>query len=259
MRLPRQASPGFAGLLLALALAAAGCRGPAAARSAAPLRVGVAADSPPLAFRQDGRWTGVEADFARAFAARLGLRPVFVPLPPAQLEEALLHGKVDLLMAGIAITEDRRVRMDFASPYLVVGQAVLVRAPDLMRVNTAIKIRAARARAGVVAGSAGDRLVSGYFPHADRQPFPDLDAAADALRQGRIDMVVHDAPALWWLALRHEPQLAVAPPLFAKEELAWAFRRGSVSLRESANQALAAWRQDGTLETILRRWLPVSP
>ncbi|MGD9613288.1 MAG: hypothetical protein AB7V22_10375 [Kiritimatiellia bacterium] len=40
--------------------------------------------------------------------------------------------------------------------------------------------------------------------------------------------------------------------------MAWAFRRGSVALRESANEALAVWQKDGTLESILRRWIPYS-
>ena len=58
----------------------------------------------------------------------------------------------------------------------------------------------------------------------------------------KIDLLVYDAPAAWWISLRHEPALALAPDLFAREEVAWAFRRGSVALRESANQALADWQ-----------------
>lgn len=257
MRIPRQASARI-GLVLWLALAAGGCRSPGPRPlSGPPLRIGVVEDAPPMVFRQDRRWRGVEADLGRALAARLGLRPVFVAYPPDQLETALLDGKVDLLMAGLAITEDRRVRVDFANPYLVVGQSVLVRSQELMRVNTPIKIYSVRARVGVVDGSAGDRLVSRYFTQAIRHPFPGADEAVEALRRNQVDMWVHDAPALSWIA-RNEPGLVVAPPLFAKEEIAWAFRRSSVSLRESANQALADWRKDGTLEAILRHWIPVS-
>lgn len=257
MRIPRQASARI-GLALWLVLAAAGCRSPGPrAPAGPPLRIGVVEDAPPLVFRQDRRWSGLEAELGRALATRLGQRAVFVAFPPVQLETALLDGKVDVLMAGFAITEDRRVRMDFANPYLVVGQSVLVRSQELMRVNTPIKIYSIRARVGVVAGSAGDRLVSRYFTQAIRHPFPHADEALEALRRSQIDMVVHDAPALWWIA-RNEPALAVAPPLFAKEEIGWAFRRSSVSLRESANQALVDWRKDGTLEAILRRWIPVS-
>jgi len=253
-------SPG--NLLLALGLAwglVSGCRSSAPSEPPpAPLRIGVVADSPPLVFRQKGRWTGLEADLGRALAARLGMKPVFIAYPPHRLSSALLDQKVDILMAGLAITGERRVQMDFSSPYLVVGQAALVRAADISRYNTPIKIRSAKARIGVIEGSAGDPLVSRYFLNANRIPFPDADQAIDALRQDQIDLLIHDAPALWWLSLRHAPSLAIAPALFAREEIAWAFRRSSVALRGEANQALADWQKDGTLETILQRWIPFS-
>ena len=238
-------------------LLASGCQ---SARNAfqSPLRIGVVADSPPLVFRQNGQWSGVEADLGRALANRLGLKPVFVAYPPDRLQTALLDGHVDILMAGMTLTEERRVQMDFSTPYLVVGQSALVRAPDLARYNTPIKIRSAQARVGVVGGSPGDRFVSRYFTNASRIAFPDAGQAVTALQEHQIDMLIYDAPAVWWLSLRHEPSLSIAPALFAREEVAWAFRQSSVSLRESANRALAEWQKDGTLESILQRWIPFS-
>ena len=253
---PRPAARRAVLALLAVALAA-GCQALRPAPSG-ELRIGVAADSPPLFFRQGRRASGLEADLGRAFAARLGLKPAFVALAPAELEAALLGGQIDVLMGGTTLTEERRVRMDFAAPYLVVGQAVLIRAADLPRANTAIKIRSADVRVGTVAGSAGDAYVARYFTRATRAAYPDPAAAVAALRAGQIDLVVYDGPAVWWLALQHRPDLVLAPALFDRAEVAWAFRRGSVSLRESANEALAAWQQDGTLEALLKRWLPVS-
>ena len=247
------------GLTLGLAFAA-GCRSarPSAAPARPPLRIGVVADAPPLIFRHHGTWTGAEADLGRALADRLGMKPVFVACPAERLTDALLGGRVDILMAGLAVTDERRIRLDFASPYLVVGQAALIRAEDLLRFNTEIKIRTARSRAGVVADSAGDRLVSRYFSRAERIVFPRAAEAVDALLASQIDMLIHDAPAAWWLSLSRAERLSVAPALFAREEIAWAFRRGSVTLRESANRALADWEKDGTLESILRRWIPFS-
>lgn len=253
---PRPAARRAVLALLAVALAA-GCQALRPAPSG-ELRIGVAADSPPLFFRQGRRASGLEADLGRAFAARLGLKPAFVALAPAELEAALLGGQIDVLMGGTTLTEERRVRMDFAAPYLVVGQAALIRAADLPRANTAIKIRSADVRVGTVAGSAGDAYVARYFTRATRVSYPDPAAAAEALRAGQVDLVVYDGPAVWWLALQHRPDLVLAPALFDRAEVAWAFRRGSVSLRESANEALAAWQQDGTLEALLKRWLPVS-
>jgi ABC-type amino acid transport substrate-binding protein len=247
--------------LTLLAGLASGCRSTDFARSSSgipSLRIGTVEDAPPLIFRQKGGWVGLEADLGRALADRLGMKPVFVPLSPPTLSSALLEGKVDILMAGIAISEERRVQMDFSSPYLVVGQVALIRPADILRFNTEIKIRSTRDRVGVVVGTTGDRLVSRYFTNAARVAFNDADDAANALRQGQIDLLIYDAPAALWQSLRHEKQLAIAPALFAREEIAWGFRRGSVALREAANRALSDWQKDGTLESILQRWIPFS-
>ena len=257
-----QLRPRHLGLALGLAVAAAavvGCRSPLSPRppTRAALRIGTVAESPPMAFRLKGRWTGLEIDLGRALAKRLDMKPVFVAVSPDQLAPALLDGHVDILMAGLSITEERRVQMDFSTPYLVVGQTALLRTADRLRYTTEIKIRAATGRVGAVTGSSGDRHAARYFTHATRVEFPSAEKAIAALRQDQIDLLVHDAPALWWLA-QHQQGLALAPVLFAREEVAWGFRRGSVTLREAANQALAQWQEDGTLEATLHKWIPVS-
>ena len=247
----------FAPSLLLALLLAGGCRSAALERPDV-LRIGTLADSPPIAFRQNGNWCGWEADFGRALATRLGMKPVFVACPADQLSSALLAGKVDVLMAGLAIDDTRRTQMDFSTPYLVVGQTAIVRSEDLLRFNTEIKVRAVQAPVGVIRNSPGDDLVSRYFAQAERIAFPDVDLAVEALLQKKVDLVVHDAPAAWWLSLRHPGKLSLAPVLLAREEAAWAFRRSSVRLRESANQALADWQKDGTIDSIFRRWIPFS-
>ncbi|HRV31978.1 MAG TPA: transporter substrate-binding domain-containing protein, partial [Kiritimatiellia bacterium] len=134
------------------ALSATSCRSLLSRPQPQPvLRIGIVPDSPPLAFRQKRQWCGVEADLGRALAQRLDMRPVFIATPPARLADNLLSGKVDILMAGLTVTEERRTQMDFATPYVSVGQAAIIRAEDRLRYNTAIKIRTARTRVGAIA------------------------------------------------------------------------------------------------------------
>lgn len=241
------------------ALSATSCRSLLSRPQPQPvLRIGIVPDSPPLAFRQKRQWCGVEADLGRALAQRLDMRPVFIATPPARLADNLLSGKVDILMAGLTVTEERRTQMDFATPYVSVGQAAIIRAEDRLRYNTAIKIRTARTRVGAVADSPGARLVATYFANAELVPFPAAAPAVAALREKKIDVFIHDGPEAWWLTLAHPEQLVLAPSVFAREDVAWAFRPSSIFLRQQANHALADWQKDGTLEAILKRWLPVS-
>ena len=247
----------LAGAALILA-ALAGCRSADSARKPPDLRIGVRENAAPLVFRERNRWQGLEADLARLLAGRLEMRPVFVALPGDQLPAALLAGKVDVLMAGLPVREELRTEMDFATPYLVVGQAALVRTGDLRRFNTAIKIRSVQGPVAVRPDTDGARFVARYFSRAESIAFDRTPAAVQALLDGQVMLVFDDAPALWWTALQYSGQVAVAPALFDRREIAWAFRRGSVSLREAANAALADWQRDGTLENVLRRWIPFS-
>lgn len=245
------------GLALGLSLIS-GCRSTPEPPPVTPLRIGVVQNSPPLIFRVKRRWKGVEAELGRALAARLNKKPVFIPFPSDQLTRALLDGKVDILMAGLAVTEQRRVQMDFSTPYLVTGQAALIRPTEQYRYSTKIKIRSTRNRVGVIHGSRADDLVTRYFANATRVPFETRETAVEALQNKEIDLWVGDAPLVWWTTQHESPQLGIAPVLFAKEELGWAFRRGSVTLREAANEALLDWQKDGTLEMVLGRWIPFS-
>jgi polar amino acid transport system substrate-binding protein len=229
-----------------------------ASKAVPPLRIGVMDDSPPLIFREKRRWKGVEAELGRALAARLDKKAVFSAFPPEQLTQALLDGKVDILMAGLAITEERRVQMDFSSPYLVVGQAALIRPTEAFRYSTKIKIRSTRNRVGVIHASRADDLVTRYFVNATRVPYANREKVVEALQNNEVALWVGDAPLIWWTAQHTSSPLGIAPVLFAKEELGWAFRRGSVTLREAANEALLDWQKDGTLEMVLGRWIPFS-
>ena len=131
-------------------MALAGCRSTAgtALWSRAPvLRIGTLTHAPPMAYRDGRHWRGLEIDLARAYARQTGLRPLFVGLEPDELIPALLRGDVDVLMAGLPMTEANRTRVDFAQPYLTVGLTALARQSDAWLFNTGIKIRSARARA----------------------------------------------------------------------------------------------------------------
>jgi len=245
------------GLGISLSFLAA-CRSPDSATisSAPPLRIGVVQNTPPLIFREKRRWKGIEAELGRALAVRLNRTPVFIPFPPDQLTRALLDGKVDILMAGVVATEQRRVQMDFSSPYLVTGQAALIRPTEEYRYSTKIKIRSTHNRVGVLLDSRADELVTRYFVNAKRIPFANREDAVRALQKKEVDLWIGDASLVWWTAQHERSSLGMAPVLFAKEELSWAFRRGSVTLREAANDALLDWQKDGTLEMVLRRWIP---
>ena len=222
------------------------------------LRVGTVADVPPLAFVRDGKWFGFEADCAEALADRLGRRLEWRAYPPGALETALRNGEIDIAMAGLAVTPALRATLDFSRPYLAAGLAVLARAGRASRYPTAQDVHAAAVSVGVLRASRAEAYARRYLPRANLRVFDSADDAVAALRDGQTELYLDEAPRLWTYARRDPARLGLAPAQMDRVEYAWAFPTGIPGLREAANRALDDWLQNGTLDLMLRTWLPVT-
>lgn len=222
-----------------------------------PLRVGVAASNPPLAFMEDGRIVGVEADFANEFATFLGRPLEWHNMELSQLIPALLAEEVDIIMTGLSITESRALRVKYAQPYLRIGQMPLVRKTDRAHYADPLEFLNTKARVGMLDGSTGEALVRDNFVYAEKLPFLKIREAATALKRGDLDIVIVDSPIVWWLAA-NDSNLEAVPVELSEEFLAWAVRPEDTDLLESANLFLESRRVDGRLVETVRKWMPDS-
>ncbi len=221
------------------------------------LRVGVSANSPPMIFKQAGDYTGIEAELARGLGDALGMNIQFVECPWNELIPALLDGKFDIIMSGMTITEQRSVRIAFTSPYLTAGQMCLLRNELRNRYPTTAAVRFTTMRVGTRKGTTGDFLVQQNLTLAEKEPFANSTKGAEALLDGRIDLFVDDAPIIWWLAATYETKGITTLPFFlTREEIAWGVRKDNTMLLASANRFIEAWKQNGRLRELLKRWMP---
>jgi len=219
--------------------------------------VGVCANSPPLIFKQDSRITGLEAELAAALAQEMGKSLHFVELKWDGLIPALLDKRIDIIMSGMSITQARQVRMAFSNPYLTVGQMALVRGEDVKKYPSAIAIIYCKETVGTEKATTGEFLVQQRFRNARRESFNSPEKAAMALVNGKIDMLVHDAPVVWWLASEKESQGLVPVPVFLTEErIAWGLRYEDAELLKKTNAFIKKWRDNAMLEGTIKRWIP---
>ena len=227
---------------------------------AAPvLRVGVFPEAPPMAFVQEGQLTGLSVALAQSLGEALG-RPVrFVPLEWRGLIPALADGRIDMITSGMTITRSREFEVAFADPYLTTGLAALVRPGDMKRYGTPAAIMGMTGGIGVVDGTTGEAFVRERCPSAAVAVYPRLQDAVQELGQRRVDVVVAGAHLLTWFAARNEGLVAGMWTRMTTEQLAWGFRPTDQALRTAANAVLARWRDDGTLDRQVQRWLPGWP
>ncbi|WP_269540161.1 transporter substrate-binding domain-containing protein [Cerasicoccus fimbriatus] len=221
------------------------------------LRVGINPEQPPLIFVHEERIVGLEADLARAFAVDLGVPLNFVVMEWDELIPALVAGKIDIIMSGMSATEIRSVRINFATPYLVTGQMPMVRASDLSRYQTTMALKNTQARIGVEGGTTGDFLVRESFVYAERVPYKDIQDAADGLANGEIDMVIADAPTIWWLAAIDETSgLSPVSAVLTNEMIGWGISKANPDLRNAADSFLVKLQGNGELDPMIERWMP---
>ena len=111
-------------------------------------------------------------------------------------------------------------------------------------------------RVGFVQNTTGEFFCIQRFTKARKQGYSSAKGGIDALKAGRIDVFVHDAPIVWWLAANSEAEIVSFPELLNVEPLAWGVGKHNMALLDQINALLAQWEKDGTSEKIIKNWIP---
>jgi ABC-type amino acid transport substrate-binding protein len=220
------------------------------------LRIGMSPDSPPMIFLLDGKYAGVEADFARGLARQFNRPLLFLPMKWEQLIPALMEGKIDLIMSGMTATLARKMRINFTDPYLTAKLVVAMRSGDKMKYNSRESILQCTGSVGTIPGTTAEAFVKRNLPKARKVAIAEVRHAALELKTRKIDLFMSDGPGVVWLVSENEAELAGFWEPFGDEPLAWGVRREDQELLTTVNGILEEWKNDGTVDRVLTRWLP---
>jgi len=248
----------------------------AAIRARGELKVGVNPLYKPFSFEKDGRRVGVDIDIARLLAEKLGVKlKVVAPARFADLIPMLERDEVDVVIAGMSITFERALKVNFTRPYFETGLSILANKGRLARLGVPMvrdyatlrrrleeSGRMSRLRIAVTRGKAPERIVPQYFPGAKVLPFDTNEAAAEAVLKGEADLMVHDEMFLKvWLhdnMARAGFLLVVFDEPFKPDYYGMAVRKGDLSfVRLLDTFILAELEANGRLMAFLGRYIPV--
>ena len=108
--------------LLAATAAFADDPAPAAApEEPANIRMITEATFPPYEFRQGTEVVGIDVEICKAIAKELGKELKIEDVEFDSVLPSLIAGKAELAAAGITVTEDRKMQVDFSVPYVRTG------------------------------------------------------------------------------------------------------------------------------------------
>jgi polar amino acid transport system substrate-binding protein len=243
--------------LLALVALISGCVTSNVEPDPSILRVGISPNSQPVVFKSGGRVQGIEIDFAEELGQALNRRVVLIEVPWNKQIDYLEQDKTDIIMSGMTVTGPRSIRINFSTPYMRSGMSGLFRRdaydPSGLLASTIIN---QNKRIGYIKHTTGEIFVMQRFPRGEKKSFSNKESAVKALKNGKIDMFIHDAPQIWWLSAINESDLVAFPDVLNVELLAWGIPKHDRKLLDEVNLQLAHWEKNGTSKRIIQNWCP---
>lgn len=215
--------------------------------SAGKVTIGVKADQPGIGQKDagSGEYAGFDIEMAKLMAAKLGLSPDkidFVETVSANREPFLQQGTVDMVIASYTINDKRKEVVDFAGPYYVAGQDLLVRADES-------EITGPDALAGKkvcsVEGSTPATRIREQYPDADLVTFDAYSKCVEQLTSNAVDAVTTDDAILRGYAAQQPDALKVVGKPFSEEPYGIGLPKGDTVMRNALNDAIETAVTDG--------------
>lgn len=211
------------------------------------ITIGVKYDQPGIGFKDPatGQLEGFDIEIAKIVAAKMGIAPekiTFKETISKNREPFLEQGVVDLVIASYSITDSRKEKIDFAGPYYVTGQQLLVRKTDT-------SISGPQTLSGKkvcsVTGSTSIKTVTEKYG-AKPVPFGTYTECVQQLLNGSVDAVTTDGAILLGYAAQQPDKMKVVGEAFSVEKYGIGLKKGDTAFRTFLNDAIETSYRDGT-------------
>ena len=200
--------------------------------------IGVKNDQPGLGYEDaaSGERSGFDIDIARWIAASLGFdedQIEYQTIPSANREQAIVNGDIDYYVGTYSITDKRKEQIDFAGPYLVTGQGLLV-AADNKDINGPDDL-AGKIVCSVTGSTPLQRIRDEYNP-GDTVEYDTYSQCVDQLVQGSVDAITTDEAILEGYVAQQPDELKIAGEPFSEERYGVGIAKGDSELQAHINE-----------------------
>ncbi len=195
--------------------------------------IGLSADFAPFEYRDGDKIVGFDVDLAKMIEEKSGLKLEIQDIAFAGLLPALQTGKIDAIISGMSVTEERKKAVNFSVPYFNVSQVIIVQ-----KGNTAIENKddLVGKSVGVAIGTTSDTLAE-EIEGIDLTKYNKTYEAILALNTAKIDAIILDYQQAVNFVGQNEGLMILQTEL-AKEEYAIAINKDNPELLGEVDKAL---------------------
>ena len=217
------------------------------------LKMGTNAYFKPYEYYEGEQIVGIDAEIAKAIADYLGYELVIDDMEFDSIITAVKGGSVDFGMAGMTITEDRLLEVDFSISYATGVQSIIVPVDSPIKSVDDLYAEGANYKIGVQLGTTGDIYATDDFGADNVTTYPNANNATIALKNGDVDCVIIDNEPAKALVADNEG-LVILDTSYADEDYAICVKKGS-DLLAKIDEAILALTADGTIDAIVAKYI----
>ena len=207
---------------------------------------------PPYEYYDNGQLVGIDIEVAGAIAEKLGMKLETTDIAFDSIIPGVQAGKYDIGMAGVTVSEERLQQVNFSDSYATGVQVVIVKEGGKVQSLDDM----ADAIIGTQSGTTGFIYASSDFGDDHVKSFTKTTDAVEALKNGQVDCVLLDnAPAEALVEANPDAGLSILETAYTVEDYAIAINKENTDLQAKINAALAELVADGTLQSIIDKYI----
>ncbi|TQJ56170.1 glutamate ABC transporter substrate-binding protein [Streptomyces sp. NBC_00080] len=243
--------------VLVLALTATACGGDdnkddsgssSSSGGSGKIKVGIKYDQPGLGLKKpDGSFAGFDVDVATYVAKQLGYEPdqiEFVETKSADRENALARGDVKFIAATYSINDERKQKVDFAGPYLLAHQDLLVKSDSKIAKGDDLN---GKNLCSVTGSTSAQNVQKSIAPKANLKEVSSYSECIAGLQNGSVDAVTTDDSILAGFASQdqYKGKFKLAGLKLSNENYGVGVKKGDSATVDKINKALEQMVSDG--------------
>ncbi|MFT5697795.1 MAG: polar amino acid transport system substrate-binding protein [Desulforhopalus sp.] len=202
-----------------------------------------------------GEIIGFDVDMAKRMAKAMGVKLELVSTAWDGIIPALLTGKFDVLMSGMTLTQERNMTVNFATPYILIGQSILLKKELADTVKSYKDLNDAKYTVASKLGTTGEQATKRMIGDAKYISYETEQEGVMELVNGKIDAFIYDLPFnSIAVGQKGAGKIVHLDEPFTKEPLAWAIKRGDADFLNWLNNFMAQVKYDGVYDRIYKKW-----